>query len=93
MSYLREFSDYVDSGQYLPGELARMNLTAYNPYDPQNVTETIAKSRFKFRPETSNTGKSFQDFFNIQMNPSALFNTATAPGMANFMQTANMFSQ
>lgn len=93
MTYLREFADYVEAGQYLPGELSRMGLSSYAPYNPQNVTQTIAKARFKFKPEENNTGKSFQDFLNLQMNPNALFSNATAPGMTGFMQTANMFSQ
>ena len=93
MTYLREFSDYVEAGQYLPGELSRMGLSAYAPYDPGIVTQSIAKARFKFKPKENNTGKSFQEFFNLQVNPNTLFNNATAPGMMGFAQTANMFSQ
>ena len=93
MAYLREFADYVDSGNYLPGELSRMGLTSYNPYDPIAVSQTISKARFKFQPKTNNTGQSFQEFFNTQINPNSLLTNAIAPGIAGFNQVASMFSQ
>ncbi len=92
---LSSFADYVDQGStdYTPGELNRSRLIPYYPFDPQKITQTIAAARFKFRPDTNNYGQSFQDFFNMQVNPESLFETATQGGLKEFNQFQSLFNQ
>lgn len=92
---LSSFADYVDqvSTDYTPGELNRSKLIPYYPFDPQKITQSIAATRFKFQPNTNNYGQSFQDFFNMQVNPNSLFETATQDGLKEFNQFQSLFNQ
>jgi hypothetical protein len=90
--YIKNYAINYDAG-YTPGELIRSNIEQYYPYDKDKMIQQITNARFGIKQKPIETASSFQDFLNLQMQPSLLFDVATAPGLAEFNQISQIFNQ
>jgi hypothetical protein len=69
---MARFSEYVDSNDYLPGDIYSAGLSDYQLY-PQLRTDYVNRKRWKFQSRKEDEdGTSFQTFLALQSNPEAL---------------------
>jgi hypothetical protein len=69
---MARFSEYIDTDDYLPGDVYSAGLSDYQLY-PQLRTDYVNRKRWKFQPKEVEDGTSFQTFLALQSNPKALF--------------------
>lgn len=81
---MASFYDYIDSDQYLPGEVYRAQVSRFNtPMDRAEAMQKLRMNKMDFKPDdmsgTTLGGEAFATFAGLQ-SPNAFFSTVT-PGI------------
>ena len=82
---MASFYDYIDSGDYLPGDVYRSQVSRYRtPMDRAEALQLIRMNQMDFDLDDKQgfmSGPSFATFATLSNNPNALFTAKAGPNL------------